>query len=93
MSATTQHRHQRKQTVAARDVISHIVNPSDLSLPVDPGEKEKEEVRGKTTELNQEEKERAPKEQTNPLARSAVRSLSLFVAVATVAAVGSGIIP
>jgi hypothetical protein len=63
-----------------------MVNPSDLSLHV------KSETKGEgdsRREIEHARKSAASNTDKNPLARSAVRTLSLFVAVSTAAAFGT----
>ncbi|KAI2502480.1 hypothetical protein MHU86_11986 [Fragilaria crotonensis] len=88
-STTNQHRHQRQPRT--RESSTHKVNPSGSILPTDTAANQEDELRSNNSRIN----DGAPiqTKPTDQFTRTAVRTLSLFVAVATAAAFGSGLLP
>ena len=84
MSATTQYRFQRK--LPPRGEQDHMVNPSDLSLPITSETINEGDSRGK---IQHASKSATKTMHTNRVERTAFRSLSLIVVIATAAAFGT----
>ena len=88
LSATNQHRLHRD--TLPRESLPYMVNSLGSILLADPGAKQEDTLRSQAHVYDEALK---PSTATSPSTRSAVRTLSLFMAVITAAAFGIGQLP